>query len=350
MTCAEARELLSAAVDDALDAGERDRLDAHLATCADCRREQERVRDTVALLHAVEPARAPVGFVDRVLGAARPVPWPRRLLRALFLPWPVKLPLEAAASVLVAVGVVYLYQATPEVERAARLEPPAPSTVEAPRTVAPDSRETSRATPSEAPGGGAPAAPGAKKEDTSPPSAGARTYDREPPAKLRDAPRESDQRRDRQPPRTAAEPAPSADAAAKSKSEAPPARQEGAPESRQRSSRMAPAAPEAEKPPAGGLQARRQEPAAFAPADVSGGLVVNDRDAAVRALTELVTQLGGAEDRRFTAPDVVVLELSIPRDAYPELARQLRQLGRWQPAREATDLPARVRVLVRISG
>jgi Putative zinc-finger len=304
MTCSEARELLSAAVDDALDAGERDRLDAHLATCADCRREQERVRDTVALLHAVEPARAPVGFVDRVLGAARPVPWPRRLLRALFLPWPVKLPLEAAASVLVAVGVVYLYQATPEIERAAP-----------------------------------------------PPPAGPRAYDREPAAGLSDTSRESDQRRDRQPPpMTAAEPAPPADVAAKSKSETPPARAERAPEMRQRSSRMAPTAPEAEKPAAGAPQARRQEPATFAPADVSGGLVVSDREAALRALTELVARLGGVEDRRLTAPDVVVFELSIPRDGYPELARQLRQLGRWQPAREPTELPARVRVLVRITG
>jgi hypothetical protein len=349
MTCSEARELLSAAVDDALDAGEHDRLDAHLATCADCRREQERVRDTVALLHAVEPARAPAGFVDRVLGAARPVPWPRRLLRALFLPWPVKLPLEAAASVLVAVGVVYLYQATPEMERAARLEPPAPSTVEAPRAVAPEPRETSRATPSEVTGESAPGAAGAKKD--APPPAGPRAYDREPAAGLSDTSRESDQRRDRQPPpTTAAEPAPPADVAAKSKSETPPARAESAPEMRQRSTRMAPAAPEAEKPAAGAPQARRQEPATFAPADVSGGLVVSDREAALRTLTELVARLGGVEDRRLTAPDVVVFELSIPRDGYPELARQLRQLGRWQPAREPTELPARVRVLVRITG
>jgi hypothetical protein len=340
MRCSEAHALLSAEVDDALGAGERDRLAAHLATCADCRREGERLRDTVALLRAVEPARAPAGFVDRVLGAARPVPWPRRLLRALFLPWPVKLPLEAAATVLVAVGVVYLYQATPEIERAARLEPQAPSTVEGPRAVTPESRETSRATPSEAPGESAPGAAGAKKD--APPPAGALTYDREPPSSRGGAPRESDQRRDR-------EPAPSADVAAKSKTEAP-GRVEGAPETRQRSSRMAPTAPEAEKPPAGALRARRQEPASFAPADVSGGLVVSDREAALRALADLVTRLGGSEDRRLTAPDVVVVELSIPRDGYPELARQLRQLGRWQPARESTELPARVRVLVRITG
>jgi hypothetical protein len=345
MTCAEARELLSAAVDDALGADERERLDVHLAACADCRRERERVRDTVALLHGVEPARAPAGFVDRVLDAARPAPWPRRLLRALFLPWPVKLPLEAAATVLVAVGVVYLYQATPELQRAARLEPPSPATVEAPRGAAPESREISRATPAESPGESAREALGAKKD--APTSAG-RADDREPPTGLRDAPSERDQRGDRRPP-PPAEPAPSADIAAKSKSEAPPARVERAPEIRERSSRPAPAAPESEPPVAGALQ-RRQPPAAFVPPDVSGALAVSDREAAMRALADLVTRLGGAEDRRLTTPDAAVVELSIPRDAYPELARQLRQLGRWQPAREATELPARVRVVVRITG
>jgi len=99
MTCSDARELLSGLIDDALGAGERDALDAHLASCAECRRELERLRDTVALLTAVEPARAPAGFVDRVLEAARPASRARRLLRALLLPWPVKLPLEAAAVV-----------------------------------------------------------------------------------------------------------------------------------------------------------------------------------------------------------------------------------------------------------
>jgi len=108
MTCHEARELFSALIDDALGGEERAVLDAHLATCADCGRELQRFRDTVALLRAVEPARAPAGFVDRVLQTARPASWPQRLLRALFLPWPVKLPVEAAAVVLVTVGVCLL--------------------------------------------------------------------------------------------------------------------------------------------------------------------------------------------------------------------------------------------------
>ena len=130
MTCHDVRELFSALIDEALDASERRTVDAHLATCAECRRELERLRSTVALLHAVEPARTPAGFVDRVLAAARPTPWYRRLLSALFLPWPVKIPAEAAAIVLVAVGVVYLYRVTPELhqwDRMERMPPPAPT-------------------------------------------------------------------------------------------------------------------------------------------------------------------------------------------------------------------------------
>ena len=80
----------------------------------------------MSLVRAVAPVRAPAGFVDRVLEAARPVPWPRRLVRGLFVPWPVKLPMEAAAVVLVAVGVALVYRGSPELQQSARLEPAAP--------------------------------------------------------------------------------------------------------------------------------------------------------------------------------------------------------------------------------
>src|SRR5438093_7103287 len=127
MTCDEARERLSALLDEALSPDERDALDAHVATCVDCRRELGLLRNTVALLRAVDPARAPAGFVDRVRAAARRAPWYRRVQRALFVPWPVKLPLEAAAIVLVGVIVVSLFKTTPELEQAARVETPSPA-------------------------------------------------------------------------------------------------------------------------------------------------------------------------------------------------------------------------------
>ena len=50
MTCHDARPQLSALLDDALSVAEHQALEAHLAGCAECRRELEQLRGTVALL------------------------------------------------------------------------------------------------------------------------------------------------------------------------------------------------------------------------------------------------------------------------------------------------------------
>ena len=126
MTCHDARPQLSALLDDALSVPEHQALEAHLAACAECRRELEHLRGTVALLGRLPPAHAPAGFVDRVMGEAYRPPWPRRLRDALFRPLRVKLPLEAAAVLLVGVSALYVYQHAPEVQQVARQESPVP--------------------------------------------------------------------------------------------------------------------------------------------------------------------------------------------------------------------------------
>lgn len=140
MTCEEIRELFSARVDDALSPGERARLAVHLSACAECTREWERFAGTVGMVRAAAPARAPAGFVDRVL-AARPRPWYRRLARSLFTPWPVKLPLEAAAVVLVAGLAIMVFQRSPEL----------PASIPAPDASRRDTLHDSAAPPTEAP-------------------------------------------------------------------------------------------------------------------------------------------------------------------------------------------------------
>ena len=75
MICHDAREQFSALVDDVLSRRRARRpLDAHLSSCADCRRELQRFRDHRRAAGARPRARpcAPAGFVDRVLDAARP--------------------------------------------------------------------------------------------------------------------------------------------------------------------------------------------------------------------------------------------------------------------------------------
>ena len=354
MTCHDARDQFSALVDDGLPAGERAVLDAHLATCADCRRELERFRRTVSLLHAVAPVRAPAGFVDRVLEAARPVPWPRRLLRGLFVPWPVKLPIEAAAIMLVAVGVALVYRATPELQQSAQVETYAPTAARVPDSAAqapaPMSRETDVARQS----GDALRDQGAVKE--------------QPPAKTREA-KDAAEAPKSEPAAPAPAKAPEGGALSRETHVAPERRQESRAKDEQPAAKPAPP-PVVAEPRAMAKQnapspsqsapgarsdmapapASRQPTAALAaaPSDVSGLLAVGDRDAALRQVGELITRLGGTETRRVDGANGPIVELTIARDAYAELARELARIGRWRTTREPAALPDQVRVVLQI--
>jgi hypothetical protein len=347
MTCHDVRDLFSALIDEALDAGDRGAVEAHLATCAECRRELQRFRSTVALLHAVEPARAPAGFVDRVLAAARPTPWYRRLLSALFLPWPVKIPAEAAAIVLVAVGVVYLYRVTPELHQWDQME----------RMQAPAPTELRRQLEAPPPAGGPLEPPRAEKPRPVPPSP---TTSEAPPASPRRPTRkymEKEGLKDDSS-RNADVQAPRAKNRVEGKLEATPgdtaARGRAySPEATPPKAAQAAPAPQAESRADAQAAAKRQAAplgaASFVPPDVSGRLAVTDRDAALRGLDEVVTRLGGVVDRRLVGSEGPIVEISVTREAYPALVRELARLGRWQTTREPAELPAQIRVVLRIT-
>jgi hypothetical protein len=314
MTCDEARERLSALLDEALSPGERSVLDAHLATCVDCRRELGLLRNTVALLRAVDPARAPAGFVDRVRAAARPVPWYRRAPRALSLPWPVKLPLAAAAIVFVGVIVGSLLRTLPDLEQAGRVEAPSPVVTEAPQR--PDEL-------------GAP--PRREVAPTPPPTGRARREERA----ANPAGAETDTARRRDLAKVAPSPAPAAPAApAEPKAERQVGPAQSARDAAQRGADVA----------ASRLPARPTTAA-----DVSGQLAVKDREAAARIITELMTKAGGAEVARRTSADATVVELTLPRTAWVEFTRELAALGTWTPDQEPAELPAEIRVALRIT-
>lgn len=352
MTCHDAREQFSGLVDDALSADERATLDAHLATCADCRRELQRFRDTVGLLGALAPVRAPAGFVDRVLDAARPVSWPRRLVRGLFVPWPVKLPMEAAAIVLVAVGVGLVYRGTPEIQEADRQV----STTASIETRAPESRAPREPAPAPSPLSSSRrdefVARGLdKSKDRASSNAPERAKESEPAPTIE----KKTAAAKAQPPEAVTretEPQPKLDRQARQeasgKLEAPPAVAERE-RAMAREQRSAPA-------PAPGARAdTAQAPrstvtgSSFAPPDVSGRLAVSDRELALRGIGELVERLGAVEHRRFDVSDGQIVELTVPREAYAEFVRELARLGRWQPSTEPAALPAQIRVFLRIT-
>ena len=334
MSCHDARESLSAFLDEALAPDERQRVAQHLEGCPECRRELTRLEQTVALLHRVEPVRAPVGFVDAVTAAARPRPWYRRVAAAVFLPFSVKLPAEATALVMVALLAVYVFERTPALQESARTQP----------EVREDSREkTAR-----------PAPPTVLTDRFARDSS---SGERSPESKARSLAKEQDRREapaaprlDAAPP-VAAPPAATAPAApaAPAPGAAPPAgKVEGALQRSQAENRQAPAPPSAESsrgaPAAPRLAAKRAAPSA----DAVTGIAVRDRDAAERDLAELIARVGGRETGRRREEDATIVEAVVPQSRYAEFTQSLTRIGAWRVEAERPDLPAQVHVILRL--
>ncbi len=337
MSCHDARESLSAFLDEALAPDERQRVAQHLEGCPECRRELTRLEQTVALLHRVEPVRAPVGFVDAVTAAARPRPWYRRVAAAVFLPFSVKLPAEATAVVMVALLAVYVFERTPALQESARTQP----------EVREDPREkTAR-----------PAPPTVLTDRFARDSS---SGERSPESKARSLEKEQDRREAPAAPRLDAAPpvaappaatAPAAPAAPAPGATPPASKVEGALEKSQAENRQAPAPPSAEgsrgapaAPASPRLAAKRAAPSA----DAVTGIAVRDRDAAERDLAELIARVGGRETGRRREQDATIVEAVVPQPRYAEFTQSLARIGAWRVEAERPDLPAQVHVILRL--
>jgi putative zinc finger protein len=319
VTCQEIRELFSGRVDDALSAGERTQLDAHLATCAECTAEWQRFERTVGLLRAVGPARAPAGFVDRVL-AARPRPWYRRLARGLLVPWPVKLPLEAAAIVLVAGLAIMIFQRSPELHQAARApEPPAGVTTPSP---VPPSRPSE---PASALDGRRRLADESERKAESTPEA------RPDSAGARDAAPSAES------PRTAAEPR-----ANRAEAPEPGGRKEADQRAGAAARSAAPSAPAPATEKSGKLQALS------ATAPLLARLAVGDPVASERTVGDLVARVGGRVVLRSEEAGVTVLSLAVPGDRWDEVKHGLEALGALRLEGERVRPDGLVRITLRL--
>ena len=366
MTCQDAREQLSALLDEALEADRRVELDAHLAGCAECRFELDRLRATVVALRGLERPRAPVGFVDRVVGHVHSVPWYRRLGAWLFLPLSVKLPAEAAAVVIVGGLAMLVWERTPEFRSAARQDyatPSAPPTARL-EPVPPMPSQSMPAPPVATP----PLKPPRERSEEPPRPSPAPTETETPPA--------STEAKPPAPPewveKIAAPPVPRAKAAAPPASEGkvagfltPEARIESEIRAEALPQPLAPPQPLARPAPPAGQSDRSEFRARSAPqtvrrtlgavasSDLAGRLIVRDRDAAAVALLELLGRLGGHEIGRRRDADDTVIEVQIPAARYDEFVRALAALGSWTTAGRPNVLPLeppQIRMTIRLSG
>jgi hypothetical protein len=350
MTCDETRDTLSAYLDEALTPAERGLVAAHLEGCPECRRELEALRGTIAMLQRVEPVRAPVGFVDRVVAAARPRPWYRRAADAVLLPLSVKLPLEVTAVVMVGLLAVYLFERSPELQQAARETVPREE-VAAPakkRPVEPLADKVSRPSAPARGAGERDRADARRSQEVDP------QVPASPPAVVAPAPPAP------APPSAVSAPT----AAVPSPPPAPPspeakaqARKEGAPgenvagavrseeESRQRGLSPGVSGDSARSAPSSSRLAAKR---VLRPADVVARVAVRDRDVAEGELTALISRLGGSVTQRRREDEATVVEALIPQPRYAEFSEGVGRIGSWQVEAQRQDLPAQIHVVLRL--
>ena len=337
MTCPETRERLSALLDEGLDARERAEVEAHLAGCPDCRRELAGLRATVSLLSRVEHARAPVGFVDKVVGQAYRAPWYRRLGRLVFRPLSVKLPIEAGAVVVIALLGVYQLQSTPELKDAARPDAPAMTPSPAPPPA------TSPAPASQGP------VPAPSKERTAklvappPPATGGDRERANVARPAEEAQASPETRREGLSGPPVQEPAKPEVSAARSVAPKALDSREDSSDRIERDKKSAPS----EAPAAPSILSAKQQ---AAPPMISGVLTVKDRAQAERALADLISRTGGArETGRRQDGSAVVVDVVVPQAGYAAFTRELAGLGSIRLEGESAEVPLVVRLSIRLS-
>jgi TolA-binding protein len=155
MNCEETREFFTDLYDGTLSGAPLVTLSRHLDGCAACRQEWAAFRGSMHALRDLGDEEPSPGFALRVVERIeRPSLW-RRIVAALVYPLSVKVPIHAAALVVLGVGGLWLFQRSPEIRRAADVQAPVLSTRAAPAPLSPEPGRRFESAPS----AGAPTAP-----------------------------------------------------------------------------------------------------------------------------------------------------------------------------------------------
>lgn len=107
MNCEQVRNLLSDLLDGSLPDAVRTGINGHLQECLSCREEREGLEETLLALRTLPPGKAPAELLERIRReTAREKARGTPLWKKLFLPAHIKIPLEAAAVVLITLLVI----------------------------------------------------------------------------------------------------------------------------------------------------------------------------------------------------------------------------------------------------
>lgn len=126
MTCHEINSLLPGYLEGVLSPEEKKNLEDHLVSCPLCRRDLENLRGAVDLVKGLPEVEPPPFFEQRIMARVREEARRKKgVLRMLFFPLPVKIPIQAMATILIAVLAFYVFQKSqPEIRPLSPLPTP----------------------------------------------------------------------------------------------------------------------------------------------------------------------------------------------------------------------------------
>ena len=126
MTCNEIENRLPAYLEDLLSPEERESIAEHVASCPRCSRAFEDLKETERLLRGLDEVEPPPFFEQRIMARVREEAGRKQgIFRRLFYPLHIKIPIQALATLLVAVLAFHVYQTgDPEMKRMAPLPIP----------------------------------------------------------------------------------------------------------------------------------------------------------------------------------------------------------------------------------
>jgi len=124
MTCKDIEHMLPAYLEDLLSPEEKILTEEHLATCRQCSKALEDLKKTEKLVRELEEVEPPPWFTQKIMSRVREEEKRKEgIIRKLFYPLHIKIPIQALATVLIAVLVIHVYKVG-EPEMKAVIAPP----------------------------------------------------------------------------------------------------------------------------------------------------------------------------------------------------------------------------------
>jgi hypothetical protein len=110
MDCKTVRDQLGKYMDDSASKREKKAIEEHLSTCRECSSALEELQKTIVRLGEIEDVEPPAWLSRKVMAKIRDERQKMPLLRRLFYPLGVKVPIRAVATVLIAVATIYIFR------------------------------------------------------------------------------------------------------------------------------------------------------------------------------------------------------------------------------------------------